>query len=67
MDDVSGVDIEDMLAWFEPHERSRCAACETDGCITLDAIATKICLRCGAVWAADGRRLDLGRAILAGS
>jgi hypothetical protein len=53
----------DMLAWFAADERSRCDACGRDSCVSADRAAVRICLACGAVWTADGVRLDVNRRI----
>jgi hypothetical protein len=53
------MDNVDLLAWFEPDETSQCPACDAAACITLEPTTAVICFACGAVWAPDGRRIDL--------
>jgi hypothetical protein len=47
----------DLLPWFSEEERTACASCREDSCVTLPDATASFCLACGAI-TVDGTRID---------
>lgn len=53
---------QDLLDWFEEHERKPCTYCRKRACVGLPEASAEFCFACGAVTIA-GMRLDVNREI----